>query len=336
MSRRCAAARLLGLPVTTLALLLTAPAPAQACNVTYAAPAAVASPGPVPGAESAPGLPGATCSRTIPLAGAAAVAATAAVATAGYGAASFLRGAAAARALGGDAVTAALPALAPAAARPAPVAAARAAGFQAFGPPPATAAAHGRRARRRGLNARYARVHAKTLGTPPPAAPGTQTPWFQLPVTHNGQPVPRAALNTPQADSVYTCNGITHHTDAQARVVRVQGHLSVQRGVQPRDEAIQRAAGGWWRRWDDAGGHIVANVLGGCSEAVNVLAQNHRFMNNRVFRGLENYWRELLRAGHTIEIDHTVQYHGTGTRPTTIHLRWTVNGRDAHEIVLPF
>lgn len=350
MTLHRAATRALAVLGAALALLLAAPAAAGACTVTYTA--AVPEPDDVPGQGQGPGTGIAPegCSQAIPLAGAAAVAGTVAVATVGYGVAVVVRAAASAPQLA-QAAAAALPTLAPPpGATPGALgdrlaralrlgadfsrgaASGRAQARQELGPRP-------RRAQVRRIGAEYGRAYAEALkqfGPPPPPPADTLTHWSRLPVTENGRPVDRSVLNAPKPNSVYTANGLTYETDAQGRTVREHGFLSVARGRQPRNRYLERTVGRSGRR-GDAGGHLTANMLGAPSEKINLVPQNHRLINNSVYKVLDSYFREVLRAGHTVEIERLVAFDdAAGVRPTTVHLRWTVNGKHRHEMVLPF
>lgn len=119
-------------------------------------------------------------------------------------------------------------------------------------------------------------------------------------------------------------NGYTYEIDARARTRRVSGSLTLA-PVSVRSRTSQRQAGGSERRSSDDGGHYIAARFNGPTEAFNHFAQDANF-NRGKYRLLENEWAGEKRAGRTVTVSIVPQFGGNSSRPSTIDVRWIVNG----------
>ena len=72
-------------------------------------------------------------------------------------------------------------------------------------------------------------------------------------------------------------NGIhkhIYHTDGQGRVNKVEGQLSL--GKMPRNRSQQASVGKSVNPTGDEGGHLIASILGGAGDRINMVPQAQR------------------------------------------------------------
>lgn len=125
----------------------------------------------------------------------------------------------------------------------------------------------------------------------------------------DNQPTFSELLADPELFDRFTRGDYTYETNDYVK--HAYGQLELAQGT--RNPYAQRKVGGGGV-WD--GGHEIANRFGGASGVENLDAQ-HRDVNRRDYKQLENEWAEALEEGDKVYLDvHT--YHSNGSqRPNT-------------------
>ena len=133
-----------------------------------------------------------------------------------------------------------------------------------------------------------------------------------------------ADLRKPQPNAMYVLdNGHVYRTDAQGRVVSVEGTLSLDR--LDRSASAQTRAG---RVGGDGydGGHLIGHQVGGTGDGINLVAQMSS-VNRGEYRVMENGWAQAIRDGKTVEVKITPVWDGPGsTVPSRIVVESKING----------
>ena len=124
-------------------------------------------------------------------------------------------------------------------------------------------------------------------------------------------------------------NGYEYRIDRRGRTRRASGQLMLE-PTQSRSRSAQLTAGGPDRRATDDGGHFIARRFNGPTEAFNHFAQNLNF-NRGGYRALEDKWAEAIRAGKKVRVKITPLYRGASRRPSSIHIRYWINGQQFEE-----
>ncbi|SDU17573.1 DNA/RNA non-specific endonuclease [Jiangella alkaliphila] len=117
--------------------------------------------------------------------------------------------------------------------------------------------------------------------------------------------------NPPPNTVIVVDEAVVYTTDDLGRVLLVRATL-VKRPSAPRKPYAQRKLAGKIEL--DDGGHLIASVLGGTGDEVNLVPMG-REVNRSEYATLENRWRKVVKAGGTVEVEIIVRY-GVGRRPT--------------------
>lgn len=120
-------------------------------------------------------------------------------------------------------------------------------------------------------------------------------------------------------------NGYVYSIDTLGRTRKVRGDVKVN-DAQPRSRTAQAQAGGPDRRAGDDGGHYIARRFNGPTDAFNHFAQDANF-NRGSYRSLEDQWAAATRLGKRVEVEIIPSYRGSSQRPSTITVRFWINGR---------
>ena len=77
----------------------------------------------------------------------------------------------------------------------------------------------------------------------------------------------------------------------------------------------------------DEGGHLIASILNGSGEKINLLPMNSN-LNRGEWKALENSWAKALRKGKTVKVKIEPVYQGTDIRPNRFSISYSIdNGR---------
>ena len=108
-------------------------------------------------------------------------------------------------------------------------------------------------------------------------------------------------------------NGHAYITDAQGRVKTVEADLN---GIRmDRNDYQQRCVGKCGDAGDE-GGHLIAAILGGAGDRLNIVPQSQT-LNRGAWRDMEKYLKQELDAGKTVTMKVEVGYpQGGGARPS--------------------
>ena len=111
-------------------------------------------------------------------------------------------------------------------------------------------------------------------------------------------------------------NGIhkhIYHTDGQGRVDKVEGQLSL--GKMPRNRSQQVSVGKSVNATGDEGGHLIASILGGAGDRINMVPQAQR-LNRSDWKKMENELARELKAGKSVSVKIDIDYPlGNSVRP---------------------
>ena len=116
-----------------------------------------------------------------------------------------------------------------------------------------------------------------------------------------------------------------YHTDGQGRVNKVEGQLSL--GKMPRNRSQQVSVGKSVNPTGDEGGHLIASILGGAGDRINMIPQAQR-LNRSDWRKMENELARELKAGKSVSVKIDIDYPlGDSVRPNRFKVVATINGK---------
>jgi filamentous hemagglutinin len=133
------------------------------------------------------------------------------------------------------------------------------------------------------------------------------------------------ALNSElKPNSVYLLNnGHAYTTDTLGRVSKAEGLLDI--GKMDRN-AYQQLMAGQVGGAGYEGGHLIATVLGGAGEKINLIPQLTA-VNRGEFRVLEKEWADAIKAGKEVKVEVSPIYSGSGRVPTSIDVTYRIDGK---------
>ncbi|MCK2243652.1 MULTISPECIES: DNA/RNA non-specific endonuclease [unclassified Crossiella] len=140
-------------------------------------------------------------------------------------------------------------------------------------------------------------------------------------------------LNKPLPNTIYRVDDrSTYETDAQSRVIRVEGQIgsNADVAVGARNAYQQRVAGRADRQSGDEGGHLIASRLGGAGEAINLVAMSDQ-LNSRGQRRWYNMESEISRqveSGGSVDLTIIPKYSMGGVRPDSFDVTYRVTDND--------
>ena len=139
-------------------------------------------------------------------------------------------------------------------------------------------------------------------------------------------------LNNPEPNTRYIVDGNKiYDTDHLGRVVRVEATLkldTLDRNTYQQLKAGKQGIDG------DEGGHLIASILNGSGEKINLLPMNSN-LNRSLWKKLENGWAKLLQEGKTVKVEIKPVYQDTDIRPTKFNVSYSIdNGRFRHTEIL--
>ncbi|WP_276895909.1 DNA/RNA non-specific endonuclease [Frischella perrara] len=132
-------------------------------------------------------------------------------------------------------------------------------------------------------------------------------------------------LNNPEPNTRYIVDGNKiYDTDHLGRVVRVEATLKLD--TLDRNTYQQLKAGKQGIEGDE-GGHLIASILNGSGEKINLLPMNSN-LNRSLWKKLENGWAKSLQEGKTVKVKIEPVYQGTDIRPIKFKISYSIdNGR---------
>ena len=132
-------------------------------------------------------------------------------------------------------------------------------------------------------------------------------------------------LNNPEPNTRYIVDGNKiYDTDHLGRVVRVEATLKLD--TLDRNTYQQLKAGKQGIEGDE-GGHLIASILNGSGEKINLLPMNSN-LNRGLWKKHESRWANALRDGKTVKVKIEPVYQGKDIRPIKFKISYSIdNGR---------
>ena len=131
-------------------------------------------------------------------------------------------------------------------------------------------------------------------------------------------------LNNPEPNTRYIVDGNKiYDTDHLGRVVRVEATLkldTLDRNTYQQLKAGKQGIDG------DEGGHLIASILNGSGEKINLLPMNSN-LNRGVWKKLENGWAKSLQEGKTVKVKIEPLYEGTDIRPYKFRVSYSIDNK---------
>ena len=129
-------------------------------------------------------------------------------------------------------------------------------------------------------------------------------------------------LNNPEPNTRYIVDGNKiYDTDHLGRVVRVEAMLkldTLDRNTYQQLKAGKQGIDG------DEGGHLIASILNGSGEKINLLPMNSN-LNRGEWKALENRWANALQDDKTVKVKIESVYQGTDIRPESFDVLYSID-----------
>lgn len=129
-----------------------------------------------------------------------------------------------------------------------------------------------------------------------------------------------------QPNTTYELNGNVYTTDENGRIISCEAK-PVRSPENPRDNEVQRQAGGENRRPNDQGGHIVGRDMNGDGGIGNLVAMDSK-INQSDYKRMENDIKSALDEGKEVTTKTEMTYSGDSARPDKITTTVTNDGKD--------
>ncbi|MCA6223136.1 DNA/RNA non-specific endonuclease [Photorhabdus sp. UCH-936] len=130
-------------------------------------------------------------------------------------------------------------------------------------------------------------------------------------------------LNKPKPNTIYHVDdNKTYKTDSLGRVHSVEAKLLL--NANDRNGYQQCKAGKCGNPGDD-GGHLIATIFNGPGEKLNIVPMDSN-LNRGAWKKMENRWANALKEGKQINVKIEPVYSGNSQRPTSINVRYSING----------
>lgn len=132
-------------------------------------------------------------------------------------------------------------------------------------------------------------------------------------------------LNNPEPNTVYKVDGNkTYHTDGLSRPSDIKATLELSKNDR---NTYQQCKGGKCGNPGDEGGHLIASILGGPGERLNIVPMDGN-LNKGVWKQMENSWAKDLKAGKKVDVQIQPVYADNSKRPSSFNVTYSVdNGR---------
>lgn len=148
-------------------------------------------------------------------------------------------------------------------------------------------------------------------------------PEFEMHTLSNGNKVKRLKPNFE-----YESNGYRYKTDAQGRIIEVNGNLKLTKGG--RNNYAQRTVGkNDGRLPNDQGGHLIGDQFGGSGGRENLVPMDKGVNNyNKGQWGqMEKKWSESLKNGKEVDVKIEPQYTDNTNRPSSFKVTQKIDGK---------
>jgi len=131
------------------------------------------------------------------------------------------------------------------------------------------------------------------------------------------------SLNKPEANTTYQVDtGHTFATDELGRVKKVEGELDLNKMDR---NTYQQCKAGNCGNANDEGGHLIASVLGGPGEKINLVPMDAN-LNRGAWKQMENDWAGALKEGKKVKVNIEPVYSGNNARPDSFKIQYSVDG----------
>lgn len=158
-------------------------------------------------------------------------------------------------------------------------------------------------------------------------------PIREVKVQSGGKGAWNKELHKPAPNTTYRVDGThVYRTDAQGKVTEVETTLSGPQPVGPRN-GYQQIKAGKSGQPGDQGGHMIASVLGGPGEGINLEAMAG-VLNNGPWKSMEKQWKDTLNAGGNVDFKIQITRDPTG-RPTSFFVTDRINGGPTRSRTFP-
>jgi len=139
----------------------------------------------------------------------------------------------------------------------------------------------------------------------------------------------------------YKINGYTYKTDAQGRVVSVEGELKPKyrdadgNALSNRNTAAQRNIGvGDGRLSTDHGGHIIGDQFDGTGGRVNLVPMDAKVNGpGGKWAKMEQEWARHLKQGDTVKVKIELVYADDTMRPSGFNIEQSINGNGSDRFI---
>ncbi|WP_202976350.1 DNA/RNA non-specific endonuclease [Candidatus Schmidhempelia bombi] len=113
-----------------------------------------------------------------------------------------------------------------------------------------------------------------------------------------------------------------YHTDELGRLKQVEAELKLD--TLDRNTYQQLKMGKQGIEGDE-GGHLIASILNGSGEKINMLPMNAN-LNRGAWKQMENKWVKALKEGKTVKVKIEPLYEGTNLRPDSFNVSYSIDG----------
>ncbi|MEN7460489.1 DNA/RNA non-specific endonuclease [Pantoea dispersa] len=114
----------------------------------------------------------------------------------------------------------------------------------------------------------------------------------------------------------------TYVTDNNGRVASVEADLSL---LTKERNTYQQCKAGKCGVAGDEGGHLIASIFGGMGEKLNIVPMSGN-LNKGAWKQMENTWASALKEGKQVNVKIDPVYSGTGGRPESFNVIYSING----------
>lgn len=157
-----------------------------------------------------------------------------------------------------------------------------------------------------------------------PSTPARSLDEAELHVS-SSSPDHHDVLAHPPPNSVIVVDeSVVYTTDELGRVVRAQAELTAIQPEQPRNRRAERTVRG--RLPGDHAGHIIARILGGVGDSINLVPMEARRVNLGQYRTLERRWQRAVKRGQQVVVDIQLLYEDDGQRPVSLYVCYDIDG----------
>ncbi|WP_338635026.1 DNA/RNA non-specific endonuclease [Spirobacillus cienkowskii] len=138
-------------------------------------------------------------------------------------------------------------------------------------------------------------------------------------------------LSYPKPNRVYMVNGQVHYqTDELGRVFDKKSELTYENWQKRGRNGHQQRNAGKLGEKDDHGSHLLAHMLGGPGEKINLVPMNKE-LNGREWLKMEMELNNALKDNKKINFHVKIEYEGNSKRPKRFEVEYKIDGGKAIE-----